>query len=785
MSDENPNPNQDPLGEPSVLDYFKSLFRSGNGKRIRVPFEKEALVEGNVEERQSLMIETPLLQPIDDVQLEPSFLETPSTDLQPSPEIREDRPLTPFPWRSLLALVLALIAQSTFEPPHLSATLGVVLYIGTFSLLGWALYHDEWALPSLKPTAEGADPQTYRGLPLILSLALALVSFILFGGNLFTTLNVTVWILAIVFLMWAFWINRNKLHSAFRNVSSFFQRSVWTINISRWTILLIAATALVFFFRFSQTASVPPEPFSDQAEKILDVYDISQGQTHIFFIRNTGREGLQMYWTLFIARLFDTGISFFGLKLGTAILGFLTLPFIYLLGKEIGGPRVGLLAFILAGIGYWPNVISRVGLRFPLYPLFVAPTLLYLIRGLRTRNRNDFLLSGLFLGIGLHGYSPMRIVPIVVVAAFVLYWLHSHRSQSKGERKDLPVWLVMLALAAMFVFLPLLRYWVDHPTEFGFRALTRLGGAEQPLPGPAYQIFFSNFWNALRMFNYDDGEIWVHSVPHRPAFDIVTAALFLIGVVLILVRYIRNRHWLDAFLLVSIPLLLMPSILSLAFPGENPALNRAGGAYVPAFVIAAMALDGLLTGIGGGRTVLRDSTALAPVASVHRTQVQVSPHGRSVAETTRNVLMWSLAGILLFFSASQNYDLVFDQYYTSFRQGSWNTSDMGKVIEEFEQFHGRTDTVWIMPFPHWVDTRLPAVWAGIPNRDMAMWRENLPSTVEFTGPKLFMVKADLKNPEGNDQESLDVLESLYPNGQLRMFDSDLPGHDFWIFFVPQ
>jgi hypothetical protein len=25
---------------------------------------------------------------------------------------------------------------------------------------------------------------------------------------------------------------------------------------------------------------------------------------------------------------------------------------------------------------------------------------------------------------------------------------------------------------------------------------------------------------------------------------------------------------------------------------------------------------------------------------------------------------------------------------------------------------------------------------------------------------------------------------LYPQGQLRLFDSDVPGHDFWIFTVP-
>ncbi|HEY5729838.1 MAG TPA: hypothetical protein VIS72_07280, partial [Anaerolineales bacterium] len=410
----------------------------------------------------------------------------------------------------------------------------------------------------------------------------------------------------------------------------------------------------------------------------------------------------------------------------------------------------GLFAFILTGIGYWPNVISRVGLRFPLYPLFVAPTLFFLIRGLRTRNRNDFLLSGLFLGLGLHGYSPMRIVPFVVIAAFVLYWLHS---QSKGARNGSVVWLALLGLTALVLFLPLLRYWSDHPAEFGFRAFSRLSGTEQALPGPAYQIFFSNVWNALRMFNFDNGEIWVHSIPHRPALDVVTAALFALGVILVLVRYIRHRHWLDLFLLVSIPLLQLPSTLSLAFPGENPALNRAGAAYIPAFIIGAMALDGLLTSLRGGRT--------------------------------RVIIAWILTAVLLLLSTSQNYDLVFNQYAGSFRQGSWNSSDMGGVIREFEQTYGRTDTVWIVPYPHWVDTRLPAVWAGIPNRDMAMWRDNLPSTLELTGPKLYMVRANLESPEFNDVETLDVLRTLYPNGQQRLFDSDVPGHGFWMYFVPQ
>jgi len=720
MSDETQNPNQSPQPEPSVLDYLKSLFRFGSGERIQLP--------DFVDEEQQLAVSgQPLVSSDQPATFKPSNIQT------------------PFPWRSVLALLLALLGQKLFEPPPTTIPLGVAFYIMALSMLGWAIYRGEWTLAPLAETSDGTDPLTYRRLALFISLPLALWAFTLFDNNLFTKTNLFIWLIALVLFVAAFWINRNKRLSIFGGI---FQNG-FTINISPWMILLIAAIALVFFFRFTQTASVPPEPFSDQAEKIFDVYDVSQGQTHIFFPRNTGREAIQMYWTLLVAKVFGTGLSYLSLKLGTAILGFLTLPFIYLLGKEIGGPRVALFAFILAGIGYWPNVISRIGLRFPLYPLFVAPTLLFLIRGLRTRNRNDFLLAGLFLGLGLHGYSPMRIVPFVVIAAFGLYWLHS---QSVGARKDLPVWLVMLGLVALMVFLPLLRYWVDHPAEFGFRAFSRLSGTEQALPGPAMEIFASNVWNALKMFNFDDGEIWVHSVPHRPALDIVSGVLFAFGVLLVLVRYLRNRHWLDLFLLVSIPLLQLPSTLSLAFPGENPALNRAGGAYIPAFILSALALDGLLTSFGRGKL--------------------------------RSVLIWSAAGLLLFVSASQNYDLVFNKFYNSFRQGSWNTSDMGRVIKEFEQTYGRTDTVWVVLFPHWVDTRLPAVWAGIPNRDMAMWPENLASTVELTGPKLFMVKANVEDPNANDQAALDVLQELYPNGQLRMFDSDVPGHDFWIFFVP-
>ncbi len=660
--------------------------------------------------------------------------------------IEESKPEEParaayFPWRSVLALFLALAGQFSLESVHDQPNLGVAIYIFAIGFLIWAYIKDEWHLPALPAFMQMPEPLTTRVIPFILSIGFALLAFVTFGGGRFTFTNVVLWVLSLTLLVYGLWLKNPKI---VQNPDPDERRKKMI-----WSAVLVGVFAVTLFFRLYRTDSIPVEPFSDHAEKILDVYDITQGNTKIFFERNTGREAIQMYWTLLVANVFGTGLSYLSLKLGTALLGILTLPYIYLLGKEFGNERVGLFALFLFGIAYWPNVISRIGLRFPLYPLFAAPTLLYLIRGLRTRNRNDFILCGIFLGVGLHGYSPFRIVPILVAAAFIIYFLHA---QSKGNREQGAMWLVIIVITSAFIFLPLLRYWIEFPEYFGERAVSRLTGISQvtglstPLPGPAWQLFLSNLYRAMLMFNWDNGEIWVNSMPHRPALDIVTAALFVIGVVLLIARYVRQRDWRDMLLLVSIPMLLMPSILSLAFPGENPALNRAGGGAVAAVLVSALALDGLVTGLSGVRS------------------------GR------RLFIAYGLTGILLAASALQNYDIVFNQFDRNFRAGAWNTSEMGQVIGDFRDTYGQTDTFWIVPFPYWVDTRLPGVWAGIPNRDFALWPENFLQTVNLPAPKMFLFW-----PE--DLKTENALKELYPDGALTRYTSSVAGKDFMMFFV--
>ncbi len=710
--------------EPTVLDFFKSLLR---GKLLAIPSPEQipAAPEPILEEPQPapvVVAEEPL----------PLALPKPrTTGLS-------------LPWRSLLALALALAAQVSLQPgPDRTWLPGVILYLLAAGWLAWAAWRGEWSAADLPGAEEHPEDYKVRARWLYASLPLALAAFLTMGGNRFTPLNVTLWVFSIAFIILAFWQGELPFRSWWCWLKDHL-RWPWKFSISPWAVLVLAVAILVVFFRTYQINQVPPEMVSDQAEKLLDIWDVLHGQTSIFFPRNTGREAIQMYLTAGIIDILHTGYTFLSLKIGTILAGLLTLPYIYLLGKELGNRRIGLLAVLFAGIAYWPNVISRVGLRFPLYPLFVAPTLYYLIRGMRTSRRNDFILAGLALGIGLHGYTPIRILPIVVLVMVGLFLLHS---QARGKRTQTVAGLMVLVLVALVLFLPLLRFALEYPSVFDLRAFSRLGGSERALPGPALVIFLKNLWNASTMFFWSDGNIWVHSVTGSPALDFVSGAVFFLGVVLLLVRYIRRRTWQDLLVLLAVPLLMLPSILSLAFPDENPALNRAGGAIVPVFLIVAIALDGLMTAVEK-RTPSRKGFTVS----------------------------WGIAGLLVLISALGNYDLVFVQYQRSYQLSAWNTSEMGSLVRDFGEMYGSTQTAYVVPYPYWVDTRLVGMNAGDPTRDYAILPDQIPQTLNDGRPKMFLVNPD-------DKADMGLLRQLFPQGSATTYQSQV-GKNFYIYMVP-
>jgi hypothetical protein len=749
------------MNEPSVLDYLKSKLMPWRGEKIEIPPMPVSQKEPHEIEAVQAVVDSNVDAAFNSgSDLDYSGFLTKEGAESNSQAVTLPHPMVParktssavavpiiWPWRSMGALLLALFAQLAFEPGVRDAAIGVVIYAAAAVLLFWAILSKEWVLEPLADDAVKPLSVDIHWKFMLPAVPLMLISFLAFGDNTFTTGNLVIWAVLIVYVLIILWQPaRRTLRSFWRETAlPWIKNPTLNLNITPWVLLFLLVTALVIFFRLYRLDQVPGEMFSDHAEKLLDVGDILNGKYSIFFPRNTGREADQMYLSAAVSILFGTGLSFMTLKIGTALCGLFTLPFIYLLGKEIGGKWVGLLAFLLVGIGYWPNLIARIGLRFPLYPLLAAPALYFLMRGLRRQNRNDFILSGLFLGLGLHGYSPYRIVPVVFVILIGLYLLHR---QASGNRSQTITAFFILAFMSLVIFLPLARYAQENPDMFNLRALSRLGTTEAPLPAPAWQVFLENTWKAWIMPFWNNGDIWVHSVTNRPALDVVTAALYFLGSLQVLVRYLRKRHWIDLFLLVSVPLLMLPSILSLAFPGENPSLNRTGAAYIPIFILAAIALEGILSGFK-----------------------RLS--NRRGAMVTAGIIGVMLVG----WSAANNYNLVQVKFDQQFMAGAWNTSQIGKVIRGFVDSIGAEDNAYVIPYPYWVDTRLVGINAGFPDKDYAINRDQLETTLQNPAVKLFIFKAE-------DKDTLKALQNLYPDGKAEIYTSNYQGKDFESYLVP-
>jgi len=701
--------------EPTVLDWFHSLLRL---KPIPIPAADTAKPAGGLRRR---VVET-----IDS--------RVSSAGLLPEFRVAHLR----FP----VALVFAFIAQATLVKRPEQVWTAVLLYLFSVAVIGWAFWEGDFELASIVAEAKPLGAARVHVGPLVAGIGLALMTYWTSAGNTFRSATVLFWSSSILLTTLGFWEGDFNLLPWWRRFRNWLQEPRISISIRPWQLVLLLALGLSVYFRLGGLEQVPPEPWSDHAEKILDIVDVLNGKASIFFGRNSGREAAQFYLAAAAVRWLGAPLSFITLKAVTALAGLLTLPFIYLLGRELWGRPTALAGTLLAATAFWPNVFSRIGMRIAFHPLFLAAAMFFLVRGLRRGRPNDLLLSGIAVGAGLYGYSAARVTPLVILVGFLLYLAHP---SARGQRRTALLRFAMLVTLAVVVAVPMLRVAHDVPNDLFFRTVTRITSAEQPLPGPPLPIFFSNLWNALRMFSWDAGSTWIFSIPFQPILDWISAALFHLGVALVIVRYLRTRRWEDLYLLLAIPLLLLPSVLALAFPIENPHPSRAAGAIVPVFLLTGLtlaALAGYFDRLWGWRRL---------------------GVGLSVA--------------LFLVIAKINYQLTIVEYGERMLEGSWNVTEAGGVVRGFIDSVGRFENAYVVAYPHWMDSRLVADIAGWSGADMVIWPEQLAQVPVTDEAQLFLLHPD-------DEANLITLRGVFPSGILSRYTSSVEGRDFLIYFVP-
>ncbi|MDW8268633.1 MAG: glycosyltransferase family 39 protein, partial [Anaerolineae bacterium] len=204
------------------------------------------------------------------------------------------------------------------------------------------------------------------------------------------------------------------------------QRPAWSREDGRDLILVTLMTALAFGLRFWRLAEIPSFFHGDIASQGLQALDIIRDPNPRWFGVGWAQiplfDFVMMAWTMRLA-----GQDLFGLSLTAVWQGVLTVPLLYLLGREVGGRRVGLLAALLLTLDYTHIHFSRIVTSASVL-MFLTLSLWAFWRGWHRRQLLWLAVSGLSLGIGMMVYYPIRVGAIVFAVMILgLLWQERRR----------------------------------------------------------------------------------------------------------------------------------------------------------------------------------------------------------------------------------------------------------------------------------------------------------------------------------------------------------------------
>lgn len=644
-------------------------------------------------------------------------------------------------WTPLLLFALLVMTHLALRNLAIPRPLGYFIYLACLGGLAYFTWNS-----LVHEASEATEPiETWFPevrLPLFgAALVMIVIAFLWLPNNQFTAMGALAWLGSVACFVAAVWqVGEQQETPQFSNQS-----------LGRW--LLLAGLLLGGFLRFWQLDQVPVEMTSDHIEKLVDIQTLLSGSRPIFMPMNGGRESLQFYLAWLAIAGFGAPIAHITLKVIMATVGYLTLPILYLMTREATEDE-GLAggAVLLCALAWWPNVISRNGLRFPLAPFFAALTAYFLIKAIKRDSFNALVLAGVCCGFGLYGYTAIRIMPVIMVAGVVLAWFHLREKLRVANIAYVST--LMAGFVMLLLFVPMLRYSFDDPVGFWHRTLTRMTESEAGYETAAVMTLLGNIGRALTMFLDQHDLAWFTTPAGQPALDWLTGSLLYFGWTVSLMRWIKTRDWIAGFLTVSLPLALLPSILALAFPSENPSVTRAGVALPFVFVIVAI-------GAKQAWQFLREALT-----------------GHKGLLIARLVF-----GIGIAFIGVRNYNIVFNNYASQYASTAPNTREMAGHIAGYIDFDGTWETTWVIAYPHWIDTRAIGYQAGNPDWHNVI----LPDTIMANLVEISRVESETKFfiHAVADTGALDILTQLFPDGFSDRIPSKLgPDRDFMIYYVP-
>ncbi len=372
--------------------------------------------------------------------------------------------------------------------------------------------------------------------------------------------------------------------------------------------LLILILLLAFILRVPFLDKYPAGLNADEAAVGYNAYSLLQtgrdehGTSWPLVFRSFDDYKPAGYFYLVLPFVASLGLNVWAVRLPSALLGVLSVYFIYLLtNKLFSKSQIGHLAALMLTISPWHIHFSRAGWEVNAASTFMVIGLYFLLKSLL--NTKYFLLTTIFFVLSLYTYHSLRIIIPLVSLAFLLIYLPDIKSAFARPGQLKPV--IISVIIGLLLLIPLILQFASVEGRSRFSGVSVFADSGPYWEALEYRRDHSNIWinrslhsrlitysrrfveNYLSHFSptflfISGDEIARSKTPDVGQLLFVTAPFLLIGFLILLSARTKEVNFLLAWLFIS------PLAAALTF--QSPHALRAQNMVYPLAIITALGL---------------------------------------------------------------------------------------------------------------------------------------------------------------------------------------------------
>ena len=328
-------------------------------------------------------------------------------------------------------------------------------------------------------------------------------------------------------------------------------------------ITIAILTILGGFFRFYKIGLLPNIIDGDEGRFGLIILDILKGKLNNMFITTYGNSSMYFFFLAGMMKIFGVGTPI--LRIGSAIGGTLTIPFLYMLTKQIANRRTALISTTVLVAANFHLHFSRIMSVTGVQDAFFATVSLYFFySGLKNKSRTRLIISGLTLGLALYVYMGARLI-LMLIPIYLLILFLLNRTVVRENQNHLIHFLITFTLVA----LPMIYWAVSNPGAFNIRANQVgvfqsgwLATESRRLNEPQWLMFLQLIQQAFLTTIFYPSYGFHYST--WPMLDALCSIFFIAGLTYSLLhthdmRYLLLNGWFWSGILVGGAMVILPS----------------------------------------------------------------------------------------------------------------------------------------------------------------------------------------------------------------------------------